>query len=209
MLKQGTRKGFTLIELLVVIAIIAILAAILFPVFAKAREKARQIPMHEQRPPDGGGVQMSMQDHDQKFPNRDTIWSDLSFPPKTIVCPTYGVSKGIGYGYNRSISDKSLTDQGMPESDKLPVMADTRNAKHILTSSADVDERHTGKAVVGFADGHVALLPQAGVSIIPSAENQEEIIGKYTLAYTPGSGARRFSTTGALPISCRCRPAGR
>ena len=37
-----TRKGFTLIELLVVIAIIAILAAILFPVFARAREKARQ-----------------------------------------------------------------------------------------------------------------------------------------------------------------------
>ncbi len=37
-------KAFTLIELLVVIAIIAILAAILFPVFAKAREKARQAP---------------------------------------------------------------------------------------------------------------------------------------------------------------------
>jgi prepilin-type N-terminal cleavage/methylation domain-containing protein len=36
------RKGFTLIELLVVIAIIAILAAILFPVFARAREKSRQ-----------------------------------------------------------------------------------------------------------------------------------------------------------------------
>ncbi|NIM06116.1 MAG: DUF1559 domain-containing protein, partial [Armatimonadetes bacterium] len=39
---MSRKKGFTLIELLVVIAIIAILAAILFPVFAKAREKARQ-----------------------------------------------------------------------------------------------------------------------------------------------------------------------
>ena len=38
----GRRKGFTLIELLVVIAIIAILAAILFPVFARARENARK-----------------------------------------------------------------------------------------------------------------------------------------------------------------------
>jgi prepilin-type N-terminal cleavage/methylation domain-containing protein len=41
MKRHGTFGGFTLIELLVVIAIIAILAAILFPVFAKAREKAK------------------------------------------------------------------------------------------------------------------------------------------------------------------------
>ena len=44
------KHGFTLIELLVVIAIIAILAAILFPVFAKAREKARQSVLSEQCP---------------------------------------------------------------------------------------------------------------------------------------------------------------
>jgi len=42
MFQRIKRQGFTLIELLVVIAIIAVLAAILFPVFARAREKARQ-----------------------------------------------------------------------------------------------------------------------------------------------------------------------
>jgi len=41
-MKPARRRGFTLIELLVVIAIIAILASILFPVFARAREKARE-----------------------------------------------------------------------------------------------------------------------------------------------------------------------
>ena len=47
------RRGFTLIELLVVIAIIAILAAILFPVFAQAREKARQTQCLNNKTPIG------------------------------------------------------------------------------------------------------------------------------------------------------------
>ena len=61
-------KGFTLIELLVVIAIIAILAAILFPVFAKAREKARQISCASNEKQLGLAFIQYQQDNDEKFP---------------------------------------------------------------------------------------------------------------------------------------------
>ncbi len=62
------RNGFTLIELLVVIAIIAILAAILFPVFAKAREKARQITCASNERQIGLGILQYNQDYDEAFP---------------------------------------------------------------------------------------------------------------------------------------------
>jgi len=65
--KMMMKKGFTLIELLVVIAIIAILAAILFPVFAQAREKARQITCLSNLDQIGLAEQMYAQDYDQWF----------------------------------------------------------------------------------------------------------------------------------------------
>ena len=72
-------KAFTLIELLVVIAIIAILAAILFPVFAKAREKARQISCASNLKQLSLAVLQYMQDFDEAF-------------PAPHVAPTYGTS---------------------------------------------------------------------------------------------------------------------
>ena len=62
-----SRKGFTLIELLVVIAIIAILAAILFPVFSQAREKARSISCLSNMKQIGTGLQMYIQDYDEQL----------------------------------------------------------------------------------------------------------------------------------------------
>ncbi|MBM3493334.1 MAG: prepilin-type N-terminal cleavage/methylation domain-containing protein [Armatimonadetes bacterium] len=63
------RKGFTLIELLVVIAIIAILAAILFPVFAQAREQARSTACLSNTKQIGLSVKMYAQDFDEQYPN--------------------------------------------------------------------------------------------------------------------------------------------
>jgi prepilin-type N-terminal cleavage/methylation domain-containing protein/prepilin-type processing-associated H-X9-DG protein len=101
---MNVRKGFTLIELLVVIAIIAILAAILFPVFAKVREKARQTSCASNMRQLGLGVLQYIQDNDEKFPvvwdNRhnlgggdtDINWGQEIYPYvnslQVFVCPS-------------------------------------------------------------------------------------------------------------------------
>jgi len=68
MVRRNRSSGFTLIELLVVIAIIAILAAILFPVFAQAREQARTVSCLSNNKQIGLGVKMYAQDNDEEFP---------------------------------------------------------------------------------------------------------------------------------------------
>lgn len=125
------RQGFTLIELLVVIAIIAILAAILFPVFAQAREKARAITCVSNMKQVGLAMLMYAQDYDETLvwysdANCDTgrlLWWEIITPyvkggerrvdgggPRGVfTCPSttlkgVGCYRGIGVSYPHVIS---------------------------------------------------------------------------------------------------------
>jgi prepilin-type N-terminal cleavage/methylation domain-containing protein len=73
---KGQKKGFTLIELLVVIAIIAILAAILFPVFSRAREQARKTACLSNLKQIGQALMMYVQDWDEGYPF-NIMWCSL------------------------------------------------------------------------------------------------------------------------------------
>lgn len=126
-----TRKGsgFTLIELLVTIAIISILAAILFPVFARAREQARKASCQSNLKQIGLGIAMYVQDYDETYPmgnmglqpnlewytsvgltgNRGALWFAIVFPyvknKQVFKCPTAGdfapsATSNGGYGWN-------------------------------------------------------------------------------------------------------------
>jgi len=93
-MNQRRQRGFTLIELLVVIAIIAILAAILFPVFAKAREKARQISCLSNMKQLGLGFTQYNQDYDEKFTGSYFYgqgWAEEIYPyvksTAVYICP--------------------------------------------------------------------------------------------------------------------------
>src|SRR5215472_4628363 len=120
-------RGFTLIELLVVIAIIAILAAILFPVFAQAREKARSITCLSNCKQAGLAWAMYTQDYDETTPNQRTqagYWYVILQPYMKnwamMMCLDRSDSAGcndknnpfsprcMGYGYN----DGWISDTG-------------------------------------------------------------------------------------------------
>ncbi len=132
------RRGFTLIELLVVIAIIAILAAILFPVFARAREKARQSACLSNVKQICLGFQMYIQDYDETLPpyryssssTPRLYWYQVIEPylknTEILQCPSRQMNTApVDYGYNYDIDFFVLAR--IPEPSTTCVINDSRN----------------------------------------------------------------------------------
>ena len=133
-----SRNGFTLIELLVVIAIIAILAAILFPAFARARENARRSSCQSNLKQIGLGMLQYVQDYDENFPtgwveNDPPVGAQILRPTgrgwagqvmpymkstQILKCPSdsvtaTGTNVVASYFYNQVITDPSTTYNGV------------------------------------------------------------------------------------------------
>jgi prepilin-type N-terminal cleavage/methylation domain-containing protein/prepilin-type processing-associated H-X9-DG protein len=134
--KQSTR-GFTLIELLVVIAIISILAAILFPVFARARENARRASCMSNLKQLGLGMMMYVQDYDERFPaayfhidaSTTIDWQTLMMPyvksEQLFICPSSShpeTSQRLtaNYGANARLLPTPPAFPGLPTTYVLP-----------------------------------------------------------------------------------------
>jgi prepilin-type N-terminal cleavage/methylation domain-containing protein/prepilin-type processing-associated H-X9-DG protein len=162
-----TRKnaGFTLIELLVVIAIIAILAAILFPVFAQAREKARAISCLSNLKQSGTAYAMYTQDYDEYTPPQKTydptgdgrgywymklqpyiknfgimVCPDRSGTTTSSSNPTELNGKLAGYGYNDGwVSDSGYGLSSVTQDPGLPAGKTFRPGENIASIVAPAD----------------------------------------------------------------------
>lgn len=165
------RSGFTLIELLVVIAIIAILAAILFPVFGRAREKARQTACMSNQKQLVQATILYAQEHDETLPpDPATVWALV--PQKMLSCLSDEAPKG--YIINNKWRGKSLGEVAIVGDDAFDSTKAiwTIDGKHgqsqasggyletideVLYTKDDVVKRHDNKAryIASYLDGHV------------------------------------------------------
>jgi prepilin-type N-terminal cleavage/methylation domain-containing protein/prepilin-type processing-associated H-X9-DG protein len=176
-------KGFTLIELLVVIAIIAILAAILFPVFAQAREKARQATCLSNLKQIGLGAAMYAQDYDEHVLPVQTLGTDrryywwasfdgttrrdnegLLFPymksHQIQACPSFQDNKrntlGLtGYGYNYNY----LSPLMPPNYDVAPVSLARISTPAETVQMADSARLNTWAYATPTLEGNTYLEP--------------------------------------------------
>jgi len=176
-------KGFTLIELLVVIAIIAILAAILFPVFARARENARRSSCQQNIRQIGLAIKQYLSDYDESFPQTSVLangsdataspwgWADACQPyvrnTQLFQCPSDSTQPPSGTATTVIGSDAAYTDYfynsllgtGVNES-SLQYIANTVMLGDALSGNAtrnsNGDESATGSAsIIDLANASV------------------------------------------------------
>jgi len=166
-----SKRGFTLIELLVVIAIIAVLAAILFPVFAKAREKAMQTSCLNNQRQLATAILMYVQDNEEMFPASSSVWKGINAAPGILICPTKGKSLQNAYAYNNTLSaipigNITKTGQVIMTADGMHAATNsgTITFDNIAYNAADYDFRHMGQVVATYDDGHAAITTSLGMS---------------------------------------------
>lgn len=209
-------RGFTLIELLVVIAIIAILAAILFPVFATAREKARQTSCTSNLKQLGVAFTQYEQDYDEVPPvgnsqtNQILGWAGQIYPyiksTKAFVCPddtTPGAS--CSYAINRSMI-KSITYVGSVPYPLWPITQYTSPSRTVLlfevtgsggydVSKADNAYSPSGSGVGASYDPFTSNDGQYNLpcdAITSGACSQSPFTLKYATGYLPATVAASY-----------------
>ena len=170
---RSTRRsaGFTLIELLVVIAIIAILAAILFPVFAQAREKARQTACLSNMKQVGLAVMQYTQDYDETYPPATNQPSDNFKCSDWATTTTPNVYKAA-YPYIKSYGVYACPDaqkNAYPDAAISP----TKNYTSYLVSAV----------IFGTGDGGSTVYPAKTLAQVQAPSNVV-IIQEYIQSYS-------------------------
>ncbi len=190
---RETSQAFTLIELLVVIAIIAILAAILFPVFARARENARRASCQSNQKQMALGIMQYTQDYDERMPYHwlpgstrvEDQWIMTLQPymksTQVFFCPSASgknsgaaiTTSNIAYGYNHAtLTGRALAAINVPS--ETLMLADTGKNLTAYVIDRTVADRlpndiHLEGCNFAFVDGHVKWMKSKPVvDLIPT-----------------------------------------
>jgi prepilin-type N-terminal cleavage/methylation domain-containing protein/prepilin-type processing-associated H-X9-DG protein len=189
-LKRTGKGGFTLIELLVVIAIIAILAAILFPVFAKARGRAKQIACMSNVKQLSTAFITYFQDNDDRFPPYAGVqtwgdhqgWSERVFPyvknMEVYRCP------------ENELSTFCYTMNAISSSSYLGQTTRVRNPARFIHLCECAG---SGNRKLSYIDGDSDLTTENGTNLPADNQQDGQVYGAVTylghLTYTPVANA--------------------